>query len=52
MIRLSAYDGRFKFIYPCKGGYPCAQENLAWLYSLGHTTGEHSGQIQTIVNFI
>ncbi|MEW8027766.1 MAG: PKD domain-containing protein [Candidatus Thiodiazotropha sp.] len=38
--QLSAYDGRFKFIYPCKGGYPCAQENLAWLYSLGHTTGE------------
>ncbi|MBT3091990.1 MAG: PKD domain-containing protein [Candidatus Thiodiazotropha sp. (ex Lucina pensylvanica)] len=38
--QLSAYDGRFKFIYPCRGGYPCAQENLAWLYSLGHTTGE------------
>jgi PKD repeat protein len=38
--QLSTYDGRFKFIYPCKSTYPCTLGNLNWLYSLGHTTGE------------
>jgi hypothetical protein len=38
--QLSTYDGRFKFIYPCKSTYPCTEGNLNWLYTLGYTTGE------------
>jgi PKD repeat protein len=38
--QLSNFAGRFKFIYPCKGSYPCPHDNLAWLLYLGHTTGE------------
>lgn len=38
--QLSAYDGRFKFIYPCNGPYPCQQGQINWLNTLGHTTGE------------
>lgn len=38
--QMSAYDGRFKFIYPCNGPYPCQQGQIKWLNTLGHTTGE------------
>jgi PKD repeat protein len=38
--QLSTFDGRFKFIYPCKTFYPCSERNLHWLNTLGFTTGE------------
>ncbi|MES9969780.1 MAG: PKD domain-containing protein [Candidatus Thiodiazotropha sp.] len=38
--QLSTYAGRFKFIYPCKSGYPCTHDNLVWLYNLGYTSSE------------
>ncbi|MCU7806740.1 MAG: PKD domain-containing protein [Candidatus Thiodiazotropha sp. (ex Semelilucina semeliformis)] len=38
--QLSAYDGRFKFIYPCNGPYPCQQGQINWLNCMGYTTGE------------
>jgi len=38
--QLSLYDNRFKFIYPCKGPYPCSQSTMNWLNTFGMTTGE------------
>ena len=38
--QMSAFAGRFKFLYPCKNDYPCHEGNLHWLNMLGHTTGE------------
>jgi len=38
--QMSAYDGRFKFIYPCNGPYPCQSGQINWLNCMGFTTGE------------
>ena len=37
--QLSQFENRFKFIYPCNGGYGCTSNNIKWLNTLGHTTG-------------
>jgi PKD repeat protein len=33
--QLSAYDGRFKFIYPCNIQYPCVAGNKRWKTMMG-----------------
>ena len=38
--QMSIFENRFKFIYPCDGGYPCQDGNIKWLNTLGFTTGE------------
>lgn len=38
--QLSLFENRFKFIYPCDGGYPCQDGSIKWLTTLGFTTGE------------
>lgn len=38
--QLSTYDNRFKFIYPCRGPYPCQQNQINWLNTMGFSTGE------------
>ena len=38
--QLSTYDSRFKFIYPCRGNYPCQQGQINWLNTMGFSTGE------------
>lgn len=38
--QMSAYDGRFKFLYPCNGPYPCQSGQINWLNCMGFTTGE------------
>lgn len=35
----SQFENRFKFIYPCNGGYGCQENNIKWLNTIGHTTG-------------
>lgn len=35
----SEFENRFKFIYPCNGGYGCQADNIKWLNTIGHTTG-------------
>lgn len=38
--QLSLFENRFKFIYPCDGGYPCQDGHIKWLSTLGFTTAE------------